>query len=69
MILLAKTLDECFFTGKERIKNHHITQQQLITIAMARKQDTLIIDQHLAPQTLPEPEYPINRTRQTMVIL
>lgn len=69
MILLAKTLDECFFTGKERIKNHHITQQQLVTIVMAREQNTPVVYQHLAPQALPEPEYPINRPWETMVVL
>ncbi len=71
MILLAKTLDEGFFTGKQRIKNHHVTQQQLVAIQMSRKQNSPVIDQHLAPQALPEPEpeHPVNRTRQAVVIL
>ncbi len=63
---LAGALDKGRFAGEPGIVDHRIAQQQLVVTLVVKQQQVFIVNQDLAAQPPPEPEYPVNRARQAV---
>ena len=66
---LAEALDKGRFAGEPGIVDHRIAQQQLVVTLVVEQQQVFIVNQDLAAQPPPEPEYPVNRARQAVQIV
>lgn len=66
---LAEALDKGRFAGEPGIVDHRIAQQQLVVTLVVKQQQVFIVNQDLAAQPPPEPEYPVNRARQAVQIV
>ncbi len=66
---LAEALDKGRFAGEPGIVDHRIAQQQLVVTPVVEQQQVFIVNQDLAAQPSPEPEYPVNRARQAVQIV